>query len=291
MTTLADKELVALFIDAENTKPDFEQLFTFCRSYGEIRIARIYGYRELLRLPRWQKEYKQFQLDPVYAEKGRKNSADMLLALDSVESLYLYPDINTYVIASMDYDFLPLAHRLRKHKKKTIGVSTRYPPAMMRSSFHEYHTLLRPEWDVFEFCAQQFYLAYLDRQADNGWALADEVFFSLSEPVPFLRRLHQMGFDSFFSFLKNCRFFLVQKEKVQTPRGQIIAYWIRNPFDANTAPMDRTNRSWFQKYAQEYFIRNSYYISAGIPSLIQYFKKKELIQAVSVDHATNLFHK
>ena len=39
--------------------------------------------------------------------KKGKNSADMLLALDAVESLYLYPDITTYIITSMDYDFLP----------------------------------------------------------------------------------------------------------------------------------------------------------------------------------------
>ena len=246
------KETLALFIDAENTKPDFDQLFSFCRLYGEIRMARIYGHRELLRLSRWQKEYGQFNLEPVYAEKGRKNSADMLLALDAVESLYLYPDITTYVITSTDYDFLPLVHRLRKHKKKTLGISTRYPPAMMRSSFHEYHTLLRPEWDVFEFCAQQFYLSYLDCQLDNGWALADEVFFSLPEPVPFLRRLHQMGFDSFFSFLKNCRFFLIHKEKAHTPKGQIVSYWIRNPLKLNSEPVDENNRSWLQKYAQDY---------------------------------------
>lgn len=273
MTTRPAKELVALFIDAENTKPDFEQLFTFCRTYGEIRIARIYGYRELLRLPRWQKEYKQFNLDPVYAEKGRKNSADMLLSLDAVESLYLYPKISTYVIASMDYDFLPLAHRLRKHQKKTIGVSTRYPPALMRSSFHEYHTLLHPEWDVFEFCAQQFYLAYLDCQLDNGWALADEVFFSLAEPVPFLRRLHQMGFDSFVSFLKNCRFFLIQKEKVQIPKGQIISYWIRNPFELTSESLTQRDRCWRQKYAQEYFKQNPQYVSAGVPTLLQQLGK------------------
>lgn len=273
MTIRPAKELVALFIDAENTKPDFEQLFTFCHSYGEIRIARIYGYRELLRLPRWQKEYKQFNLDPVYAEKGRKNSADMLMALDAVECLYLYPEINTYVIASMDYDFLPLAHRLRKHQKKTIGVSTRYPPAMMRSSFHEYHTLLRPEWDVFEFCAQQFYLAYLNCQTDNGWALADEVFFSLAEPVPFLRRLHQMGFDSFFSFLKNCRMFLIQKEKAQTPKGSILSYWIRNPFELNCESLAQSNRCWRQEYAKRYFMQNPQYVSAGIPALLQYFEK------------------
>ena len=267
------KETLALFIDAENTKPDFEQLFTFCRSYGQIRVARIYGNRDLLRIPRWQKSCNQFQLTPVYSEKGQKNSADMLLAVDAVEVLYLYPDISTYIIASVDSDFLPLVHRLRKHKKQTIGVSTHYPPALLRGAFNEYHTLLRPEWDIFEFCAQQFYLAYLDCQVYDGWALADEVFFSLAEPVPFLRRLHQMGFDSFFSFLKNCRFFLIQKEKVQTPRGSSVSYWIRNPFKLPSEPLSETSQRRRKEYAQSYFNQNPNYISAGVPALLQYLEK------------------
>ena len=197
----------------------------------------------------------------------------MLLVVDAVEVLYLYPDISTYVIASVDSDFLPLIHRLRKHKKQTIGVSTHYPPSLLRGAFNEYHTLLRPEWDVFEFCAQQFYLAYLDCQLDNGWALADEVFFSLAEPVPFLRRLHQMGFDSFFSFLKNCRMFLIQKEKAQTPKGSILSYWIRNPFELNCEFLAQSNRCWRQEYAKRYFMQNPQYVSAGIPALLQYFEK------------------
>nr|WP_320147896.1 NYN domain-containing protein [uncultured Anaeromusa sp.] len=263
---------LALFIDAENTKPDFEQLLSFCRSYGELRIARIYGYRDLLRHSRWQKECNHFQLEPVYANKGRKNSADMLLALDAVEFLYLKPEITTYIIASMDYDFLPLVHRLRKHQKITIGISTRYPPALLRSAFHEYHTLLRPEWDVFEFCAQQFYLAYLDCQVYDGWALADEVLFALPEPVPFLQRLHQMGFDSFFSFLKNCRFFSILKEKVTLEKSSVMSCWIRTPYKRATEPLPESTQRILHEYAQAHFMQNLHFVASGVPTLLRYFK-------------------
>ena len=240
---------LALFIDAENTKPDFEQLLSFCRSYGEICIARIYGHRDLLRHPRWQRECTQFRFELICAEKGRKNSADMLLAVDAVEVLYLKPEITTYIIASMDYDFLPLVHRLRKHQKITIGISTRYPPALLRGAFHEYHTLLRPEWDAFEFCAQQFYLAYLDCQVHKGWALADEVLFSLPEPVTFLQRLHQIGFDSFFSFLNHCRFFSIWKDKEQYKSGTVMPCWLRNPRELAEESLAESDKVWLRKYA------------------------------------------
>ena len=265
---------LALFIDAENTKPDFEQLLSFCRSYGELRIARIYGYRDLLRHSRWQKECNHFQLEPVYANKGRKNSADMLLALDAVEFLYLKPEITTYIIASMDYDFLPLVHRLRKHQKITIGISTRYPPALLRGAFHEYHTLLRPEWDVFEFCAQQFYLAYLDCQVHKGWALADEVLFALPEPVTFLQRLHQIGFDSFFSFLKHCRFFFIWKDKAQYKSGTVMPCWLRNPCELAEEPLAESDKVWLRKYAQAFFEQKRPWIGSGVLSLLQHFKSQ-----------------
>ena len=265
---------LALFIDAENTKPDFEQLLSFCRSYGEICIARIYGHRDLLRHPRWQRECNQFQLELVFAEKGRKNSADMLLAVDAVEVLYLKPEITTYIIASMDYDFLPLVHRLRKHQKITIGISTRYPPALLRGAFHEYHTLLRPEWDVFEFCAQQFYLAYLDCQVYDGWALADEVLFALPEPVTFLQRLHQIGFDSFFSFLNHCRFFSIWKDKAQYKSGTVMPCWLRNPRELAEESLAESDKVWLRKYAQAFFEQKRPWIGSGVLSLLQHFKRQ-----------------
>ena len=265
---------LALFIDAENTKPDFEQLLSFCRSYGEICIARIYGHRDLLRHPRWQRECNQFQLELVFAEKGRKNSADMLLAVDAVEVLYLKPEITTYIIASMDYDFLPLVHRLRKHQKITIGISTRYPPALLRGAFHEYHTLLRPEWDAFEFCAQQFYLAYLDCQVHKGWALADEVLFSLPEPVTFLQRLHQIGFDSFFSFLNHCRFFSIWKDKAQYKSGTIMPCWLRSPRERAEESLAESDKVWLRKYAQAFFEQKRPWIGSGVLSLLQHFKRQ-----------------
>lgn len=265
------KPLVALLIDAENTKPDFEQLLSFCRSYGEICIARIYGHRDLLRHPRWQRECNQFQLELVFAEKGRKNSADMLLAVDAVEALYRKPEITTYIIASMDYDFLPLVHRLRKHQKTTIGVSTRYPPALLRSAFHEYHTLLRPEWDVFEFCAQQFYLAYLDCQVHKGWVLADEALFALPEPVTFLQRLHQIGFDSFFSFLKHCRFFSIWKDKALLGKGAVLTCWIRNPRELVDEPLAESDKRWLRKYAQAFFGQRPCSVGFGVPTLLRHF--------------------
>ena len=195
----------------------------------------------------------------------------MLLAVDAVEILYLKPEITTFIIASMDYDFLPLVHRLRKHQKITIGMSTRYPPALLRGAFHEYHTLLRPEWDVFEFCAQQFYLTYLDCQVHKGWALADEVLFALSESMPFLQRLHQIGFDSVFSFLKHCRFFSIWKGRVPYKKGTVLTCWISNPRELAEEALAESDKVWLRKYAQAFFEQRPCSVGFGVPTLLRHF--------------------
>lgn len=74
MECCTTKESLALFIDGENTKPDFEQLFSLCRSYGEIRVARIYGNRDLLLIPRWQKPVNSSISNLSTPKKGKKTA-------------------------------------------------------------------------------------------------------------------------------------------------------------------------------------------------------------------------
>lgn len=51
-----------------------------------------------------------------------KNAADIRIAIDAIETLRTHPEITTYVLATGDGDFCPLAIRLREHQKTVIGV-------------------------------------------------------------------------------------------------------------------------------------------------------------------------
>ncbi|WP_245533655.1 NYN domain-containing protein, partial [Actinoalloteichus spitiensis] len=56
---------------------------------------------------------------------GRKNAADMRIAVDAMEALLIHPDLDTVVVATGDSDFSPLATKLREHGRHVVGVGPR----------------------------------------------------------------------------------------------------------------------------------------------------------------------
>lgn len=50
----------------------------------------------------------------------KKNSSDFGLVISTMDMLHQYPDVDTYIIASTDIDFLSLIIRLRKSNKTVI---------------------------------------------------------------------------------------------------------------------------------------------------------------------------
>jgi uncharacterized LabA/DUF88 family protein len=52
-----------------------------------------------------------------------KNAADMRLVIDALELNYARQHIDTFVIASGDSDFVPLANKLRENDKTVIGIA------------------------------------------------------------------------------------------------------------------------------------------------------------------------
>jgi hypothetical protein len=52
-----------------------------------------------------------------------KNAADMRLCIDAMETLYMRPEIRTFVIVAGDRDYIPVVQHLRKHAKTVLVVS------------------------------------------------------------------------------------------------------------------------------------------------------------------------
>ena len=57
--------------------------------------------------------------------RAGKNGADMRLVIDALELCYAREHIDTFVIASGDSDFCPLAYKLRENDRTVIGLAVK----------------------------------------------------------------------------------------------------------------------------------------------------------------------
>ncbi len=137
------RQEAALFLDYENihigmestfgATPDVHVLITAIRNrfkdYGNIILSKAYGDWE--RFKGVPAELQREQIEPVYIGAKRtfgvesliragvaKNAADIQLALDAQELIYSKPNIETFVLISGDYDFVPLILKLHRNSKR-----------------------------------------------------------------------------------------------------------------------------------------------------------------------------
>jgi len=64
-------------------------------------------------------------IDVPPSTRAGKNGADMRLVIDSLELCYARESIDTFVIASGDSDFCPLAYKLRENGRTVIGLAVK----------------------------------------------------------------------------------------------------------------------------------------------------------------------
>ncbi len=140
MATEITRPDVAVFIDFENVyvsvrdkldvNPNFEVMMDRLADFGRVVIARAYA--DWYRYPRVTSALYANRIEPMYVpthvydrDVGRvgraiKNSADMNLAVDVMKTLFTYPTITKYVLATGDRDFIPLVHSIRQQGKEVI---------------------------------------------------------------------------------------------------------------------------------------------------------------------------
>jgi uncharacterized LabA/DUF88 family protein len=132
MNQLTKRENVAIFIDYDNvhigfkekwqTTPDskdpeknlFLQLWKIY-DRNNVRTFRAYADFELLKSDLTSLQEKRIQVRHVYSKSGannRKNSSDIEMCLDAIETTYKDSNISTYVIVTGDRDMIPLLSRL-----------------------------------------------------------------------------------------------------------------------------------------------------------------------------------
>lgn len=115
---------VAVFVDLENVGgPFIRTVAEFGATQGRVCHCGVYA--------DWRRGYAQAwdtTLDVGGVPKqilrtGGKNSADIAIVVDVMDFLYQSADVQCYVLATGDSDFVPLAHRLRARGKVVIGAA------------------------------------------------------------------------------------------------------------------------------------------------------------------------
>ena len=133
---------VAVFIDFENVyvsvrdkldaNPNFETIMDRCSDLGRVVVARAYA--DWYRYPRVTSALYANGIEPMYVptyyydkEMGRtgraiKNSVDMNLCIDAMKTLYTTTNIEKFVLATGDRDFIPLVNSIRQQGKEVIVI-------------------------------------------------------------------------------------------------------------------------------------------------------------------------
>ncbi len=133
---------VALLVDLENlvyglrdeygdgslsSRVDFESLQRFASSFGGVRVFNAYADWKYRVINQFQRDLYDRGAELVHVlGRGRKNAADLRMAVDMTEMLWTLPQVDVYVIVSGDRDFVEIIKRLRRHGKKVVGVANNH---------------------------------------------------------------------------------------------------------------------------------------------------------------------
>jgi hypothetical protein len=113
-----------VFVDLDNVgAPVLDKIRAEAAREGRVALFAVYA--------DWPTQSSRVRDDAValgieprqIVEPGRKNSADILIAVDVIAHLYAHPSFGVYVLATSDGDFVPVVHRLRSAGKRVIAVA------------------------------------------------------------------------------------------------------------------------------------------------------------------------
>lgn len=113
-----------LFIDAENIHLSESELLYLMIIY---KITKIFIYFDMDKnnliqhYCDWTFKYECFFINVPAI--GGKNSADLQISIDILESVYLYKNVKTILLASNDRDFLPICSKIHHYHKTFIIIA------------------------------------------------------------------------------------------------------------------------------------------------------------------------
>lgn len=126
-------EQVALYIDFENIAISAEEAYGRCDIEKIVRVAGSYGrciikqaYGDWTRFNRYRQELLEQAIDLTqlfrYGNYTKKNSADIVMAVDVIEAALTNPTLTTFVLVTGDSDFTAVARKLRGYGRRVVGI-------------------------------------------------------------------------------------------------------------------------------------------------------------------------
>lgn len=135
MSDASTERRIALFVDFENlvtntgiTAANFNLQPSLDRLLEKGKIIFRRAYCDWSRFQDAKAHLHEFGVELVDvppSTRAGKNGADMRLVIDALELNYARHHINTFVIASGDSDFCPLAYKLRENDRFVIGLAVK----------------------------------------------------------------------------------------------------------------------------------------------------------------------
>jgi uncharacterized LabA/DUF88 family protein len=126
---------IALFIDFENLVTrtgiaaenfDLQPALDTLLEKGKVVFRRAYADWTRFSAATQRLHDKGVELiDVPPSTRAGKNGADVRLVIDALELAYLREHIDTFVLASGDSDFCPLAYKLRENDRTVIGMAVK----------------------------------------------------------------------------------------------------------------------------------------------------------------------
>lgn len=140
---------VAVLVDCDNTSPEIlDFTLQVASQFGRVVVRRGYGNTSTL-ANKWQQALVRLAFTPClqYQYASGKNTSDIALALDAIESLF-DKRAKTFCIVTSDSDFAHLCRKLRERGAKVHIIGEAKTPDALRNAsdqFFEWAAAPAPE--------------------------------------------------------------------------------------------------------------------------------------------------
>jgi hypothetical protein len=147
-----EPQRVAVFVDMENVPAAFiEAAADLGDTCGRVCHLAVYAdWRQPANRAAWATTLDLGGVPKQIMKAGGANSADISIVVDAMELLLLAPQIDVFVLASGDSDFVPLVQRLRARGKLVVGAAPvgRAVRSEFESAFDRFERMREPVDDA-----------------------------------------------------------------------------------------------------------------------------------------------